>query len=133
MSFIITLLVRFGLAGDLAKKLAPFAAAAAALAILGLLWGAWQVWDHFDDKAAIEADRLEGNNAALKAQLEAAETAARERLRNAETNTETKEALTDAIQDPEPSDHPDPDVRLACEQLRLDGQDTSGFPECGGR
>jgi hypothetical protein len=133
MPIVITLLTRFGLTDALAKKLAPFAAALAVIAFLSLLWGAWQVWDYFDDRAAIKADRLEGNNAALEAQLEADAAAARERLRNAATNSETKEALQDAIDQPEPGDSPDPDVRLACEQLRLDGQDTTAIPGCGGR
>ncbi len=133
MMFIATLLVRFGLSDAIAKKLAPLAALAAVLAILGLLWGAVQVWDHFDDRAAIAQDKLEGNNAMLEQQLEAAAGAAAEALRNAETNRDTKEALENAIHEPEPGDSADPDVRLACEQLRLDGQDTTGIPECGRR
>lgn len=133
MMMIAGLLARFGLSDALAKKLAPLAALAGVLAILSLLWGAWQVWDYFDDRAAIEQDKLEANNAMLEAQLDAAAAAAAEALRNAETNRETKEALTDAIFEPEPGDSADPDVRLACEQLRLDGQDTTGIPECGRR
>lgn len=133
MSFIIALLARLGIGDAAARKLAPFAAIVAGIAFLGLLWGAVQVWDYFDDKAAIRADRIEANNAALEAQLDAEAAAAKERLRNAVTNRETVEALTDAILEPEPGDSPDPDVRLACEQLRRDGQDTTGIPACGGR
>lgn len=133
MSTIAALLARWGLSGAMAKRLAPVAAIIAFVAFLGLLWGAWQVFDHFNDRAAIRQDRLESNNAALEAQLAAAAAAAKERLRNAQTNSETVEALTDAILEPEPGDSADPDVRLACQQLRLDGQDTSRIPGCGGR
>lgn len=133
MTFIATLLARWGLSERVAKVLAPVAAGVAAIAFLASLWGAWQVFDWFNDRAAVKADRIESNNAALEAQLEAAEAAALEALRNAETNRETKEALEDAIFQPEPGDSADPDVRLACEQLRLDGQDTSAIPECGNR
>jgi hypothetical protein len=133
MSFIVTLLVRWGLKETLAKRLAPFAAIAAALALLPALWGAFQVWDWFDDRAAIEQDKLEANNAMLEEQLKAEETAAAERLRNAETNRETERAYEDAILIPKSGDDPDPAVRLACERLRRDGQDTTGVPGCGGR
>lgn len=133
MSFIVALLVRLGLADAAARKFAPLAAVAGVLAILGLLWAAWGVFDHFNDRAAIKQDRLESNNAVLEARIEAAEAAAKEQLRNAMTNRETKEALEDAIHKPQPGDNADPDVRLACEQLRRVGQDTAGIPECGGR
>lgn len=133
MTFIITLLVRWGLKEALAKKLAPFAAIAAAFAFLGLLWGAWQVFDHFNDRAAIEQDKLESNNAMLEEQLKAQDAAAAERLRNADTNRETERAFDDAILFPETGDDPDPAVRLACERLRRDGQDTTRVPGCGGR
>lgn len=133
MTLIITLLARWGLSEGLAKKLAPIAALIGVFAILGVLWGAVKVWDHFDDKAAIERDRIEANNTALEAQLKAAEASAKEALRNAETNRETKEAFDDAIYNPQLGDSPDPDVRLACEQLRRDGQDTTAISECGER
>ncbi len=127
------LLLVLGVGDAAAKRLAPLGALAGVLAILSLLWAAWGVFDHFNDKAAIERDRIEANNAVLAAQLAAAEAAAKERLRNAQTNSETVEALTDAIFNPAPGDSADPDVRLACEQLRRDGQNTTGIPQCGGR
>lgn len=133
MSFIIGLLVRFGLAEAAAKRLAPFAVVAGVLAILGLLWAAWGVFDHFNDKAAIEQDRLEGNNAVLEKQLETEAAAAAERLRNAETNSDNRRAYEDAILFPKRDDDADPAVRLACERLRRAGEDTSGLPGCGGR
>lgn len=133
MSWIAALLVRWGLKEATAKLLAPAAAGAAVLAILALLWAAWGVFDHFNDRQAIEQDRLESNNAALEAQLEAEQAAAAERLRNAKTNSETERAFEDAILVPKPGDDPDPAVRLACERLRRDGQDTTGLPGCGGR
>lgn len=133
LATITSLLASLGLSARVAQRLAPVVAGIAALAILASLWGAWQVFDWWDDRAAIERDRIKANNDTLARQLDAAEAAARERLRNARTNDETVEALNDAILDPKPGDHPDPGVRLACEQLRRDGQDTAGIPECGGR
>lgn len=130
---ILALLGRWGLSERAAKVAAPFVAALAVLVILTALWGSWQVFDYFNDRAAVKQDRIEANNKAMKAQLEAAETAARERLRNARTNDEEVEAYTDAIYNPQPGDSADPGVRLACEQLRRDGQDTTAIPECGGR
>lgn len=133
MMFVASLLARFGVAEAAAKRLAPVAAVLGVIAILGLLWAAWGVFDHFNDRQAIKEDRLEANNAALEAQLKAETKAAAERLRNADTNRETERAYEDAILDPKTGDHADPAVRLACEQLRRDGQDTTGIPECGGR
>lgn len=133
MMIFATLLARFGVADALAKKLAPFAAIAAAFAFLGLLWGAWQVFDHFNDRAAIEQDKLESNNAMLEEQLKAQDAAAAERLRNADTNRDTERAYEDAILVPKSGDDADPAVRLACERLRRDGQDTTRVPGCGGR
>lgn len=133
MMMIVGLLARFGLSDALAKKLAPFAAIPVAAAFLTALWGAWQVFDHFNDRAAIEQDKLESNNAVLEKQIEAREAAAAERVRNAETNSETERAYDDAILFPKAGDSDDAGVRLACERLRRDGQDTTSIPGCGGR
>lgn len=127
------LLLAFGASDALAKRLAPLGALAGFLAILSLLWAAWQVFDHFNDRAAIEQDKLESNNAVLEEQLTAQDAAAAERLRNADTNRETERAYEDAILVPKSGDDPDPAVRLACERLRRDGQDTTRVPGCGGR
>lgn len=124
------LLARWGMSEAKAARFAPVVAAAGVLVLLAALW---PVYDHFNDRAAIKRDRIETNAKVRERQLEAAEKAARERLRNDRTNRDLVEAYTDAINHPEPGDHVDPGVRLACEQLRRDGQDTSGFPECGGR
>lgn len=133
MTFIVTLLVRWGLKDALARRLAPFAAIAAALMLLAALYGAFRVWDWFDDRAAVQADRDKANAAMLERQMKANDRAAGERSDNAITNAEQERAYVDAIHSPKPGDSADPAVRLACEQLRRDGQDTTGLPECGGR
>lgn len=133
MTFIVSLLLRWGLKEGVAKKLAPFAAAAAVIVILTALWGAWQVWDYFDDRAAVQADRDKANLDMLERQLRANDNAADARTADALTNAEQEKAYVEAIHNPKPGDSADPAVRLACEQLRRDGQDTSGLPECGGR
>lgn len=133
MMSIATLLARWGLSSEAAKKLAPLAAAAGVLAILGLLWAAWGVFDHFNDRAAVREATLEQNAKALEDQIQANDNAAAERLRNAETNGETERAYEDAILVPKAGDSDDPGVRLACERLRRAGHDTADLPGCGGR
>ena len=130
MSFIIGLLVRWGLKESVADKMAPWVAAALLFAFLGAILA---TWDYFDDRAAVRADRAKANAAMLERQMEANARAAGERSDNAITNAEQEGAFHDAIHEPKPGDSADPAVRLACEQLRRDGQDTSGLSECGGR
>lgn len=130
MSFIIGLLVRWGLKESVAGKLAPWVAGIAAIALLA---AAVAVWDYFDDRAAVKQATLEANNAALEAQIRAEDRAARERGRNAETNSQTERAYEDAILVPKAGDSDDPGVRLACERLRRAGHDTSAVSGCGGR
>lgn len=126
----IALLTALGLSESISRRLAPFVAILAALLILGLLWA---VWDHFDDKEAIDRDRLEANADALEGQAKAEAAAAAERARNIVTNFEQTGEFHDAIHDPRAGDSADPAVRLACQQLRNDGQDTTAIPECGRR
>lgn len=130
MSWIVTLLVRWGLKEARAEKLAPLVALAAAVAILAALWTGY---DWFNDRAAVQADRAKANAAMLERLIKANDRAAGERGDNAITNAEQEQAYDDAIHKPQPGDSADPAVRLACEQLRRDGQDTTGLPECGRR
>lgn len=126
----ITWLIGKGLSERAAKAMAV---GAAIFAFLAVAVPAVLLWDYFDDKEAVEKDRLAGNNKALTARLEAAEQSAREALENQATNADLVEAYNDAIDNPKPGDSDDPDIRLACEQLRRDGQDTTTIPECGKR
>lgn len=130
MSWVVALLARWGVKEGLAGKLAPWVAGVALFAILAALWAAY---DHFNDRQAIERDRLEADNTLLEAQIRTQDAAAAERLRNADTNSETERAFDDAILFPKSDDDPDPAVRLACERLRRSGEDTSSLPGCGGR
>lgn len=124
------LLARLGLSQGLAGKVAPWAVGLL-IAIVALL--AVAAWDHFDDEAAIRADRLEGDVEQLEDQVAADAGAADRRLRDAAAIREQEEAFAKAIDDPRPGDAGDPGVRRACEQLRRDGQDTRGLAACGGR
>lgn len=127
---VIWLLGKFGLAESAAKKVAPWAAAAlfALLVVAG-----WSIFDHFNDRAAIEQDRLESNVEQLEGQVAADTKAADQRMADLQAQQEQEKALDNAIENPLPGDSDDPHVRLACERLRRDGQDTSNLPTCGGR
>lgn len=126
----IGILTALGLSQRIAARLAPWVAGALAIALLAALWA---LWDHFDDKAAVRADRLEANDGARGRQVEAETGAAAERARNMVTNHQQRGDFHGAIHSPRPGDSSDPAVRFACQQLRNDGQDTAAIPECGGR
>ena len=126
----IALLGRLGLSDERSEKLAPWALGFAGIVLLGALFA---IWDHFDDRDAIERDRLEGNNAALEAQVEAEVEAGEQRVEDLAEQIRQQEDYQDAIDNPEAGDSDDPAVRLACERLRNDGQDTRAIPGCGGR
>lgn len=126
----ISILTALGLSQRIAARSAPWVAGALAIALLAALWA---IWDHFDDKEAVRVDRLEANAGALETQAAAETAAAAERARNMVTNHQQTGDFHDAIHSPRPGDSGDPAVRLACQQLRNDGQDTAAIPECGGR
>lgn len=123
------LLAKFALWGvpeALRKPLLYLGAILAALALLGLLKGCY-------DRSVIREHDTEVNLAAEKGAREADTKAADQRLKDAATNLEQERALNDAIDNPKTGDPADPGVRLACEQLRQSGQDTTTIPACGGR
>jgi hypothetical protein len=130
MMWIAGLLARWGLKESVAGKLAPWVAG---LGVLAILAASVAAWDWFDDRAAIRADRDKANAAMLERQIQANDRAAGERADNAITNSEQERAFNEAIFEPQPGDSVDPAVRLACEQLRRSGQDTSSLSECGRR
>lgn len=126
----IGILARLGLSRRLSEKMAPWALGALLLLLAALCVA---IWDHYDDEAAIERDRLKGNVEQLEDQLKADGAAADQRLQDAAAQRDQEDAYHDAIANPQAGDAGDPDVRLACEQLRRAGKDTSGLPACGGR
>lgn len=126
----IGILTTLGLSQRVAAKVAPWAAFAV-IALLALL--SVKIWDHFDDREAVRVERLEANDAARDRQVEAETDAAAERARNMVTNHQQTGDFHGAIHSPHPDDSSDPAVRLACQQLRNDGQDTAAISECGGR
>lgn len=130
ISAVASLLGLCGLSTDLARKLAPWALGASALL---LAIGAFVVWHHFDNAAAIERDQLEANNEQLEGQIAADTAAADQRVEDVIAQIQQEEAYVDAITEPQPGDSPDPAVRLACEQLRQQGEDTTTISACGGR
>ena len=125
-----SLLGILGFSADLARKLAPWAMGLAALL---LVISAFAIWNHSDNAAAIERDRLEANNDQLVGQVDADAAAADQRVEDVIAQIQQEEAYVDAITEPEPGDSPDPGVRLACEQLRRQGENTAAIPACGGR
>jgi hypothetical protein len=71
------LLSFFGLSDKLAKKFAPLGLALIIIMMIGLLVGGFMLWDHFDDKAAVEADRNASKAVAVSKAREADERAQR--------------------------------------------------------
>lgn len=130
MTWIVGRLLALGLSQGRAEKVAPWAVAAllfVSAAAGGLLWL------HFHDRQVVAHATDKGNVDQLQHQVKADAKAADQRLKDAAAQTQQQEAYRDAIDKPKPGDAVDPDVRLACEQLRRSGQDTTRLPACGGR
>ena len=100
---------------------------------LGGLYGGYRLWLHHHDKQMVATDRAAAKLDALQGQAKADAHAADQRVQDALANKDEEEAYASAISQPVAGDSADPGVRLACERLRRDGQDTAAIPACGGR
>lgn len=130
MSWLAGILVKLGLKESGAEKVAPWVAGALLCVLAALSAG---LWLHFHDRKVIAQDRQGANLAAVKGQSTADAHAADQRVKDALANRDQEETYAKAIHTAQPGDSSDPDVRLACEQLRRAGKDTKSIPACGGR
>ncbi|CDO35829.1 hypothetical protein [Novosphingobium sp. KN65.2] len=82
---------------------------------------------------AVKKDRAASDLEALQGQAKADARAADQRLKDDRAQRAQEDDYHDAVERPAPGDSDDAGVRLACERLRHDGQDTTAIPACGGR
>jgi hypothetical protein len=127
------ILANLGLSQRVAERWAPLVAAGLAIGALAGLGGGVALWFHFHDKHVVAADRQAANLDALQGQATADAHAADQRVQDALAGKDQEQAYDQAIHHPQAGDSGDPGVRLACERLRRDGQDTAAIPACGGR
>jgi hypothetical protein len=137
MNWLTGALAGMGLPSALAARAAPWVGLALVCALLWLLWGISApiraAADWFDDREAVQDDRRRANLERLNEQAKADAKAAEQRVADVVAQIEQEQDFADAINNPQPGDSDDPNVRLGCERLRRSGQDTSGIPACGGR
>lgn len=82
---------------------------------------------------AVNDDRVASDLEALQGQANADARAANQRLKDDRAQRAQEDDYHDAVESPAPGDSHDAGVRLACERLRRDGQDTTAIPACGRR
>lgn len=123
-------LVGLGLSRSAATKTAPWIAGSAlcllVAAALALVVQSIRADAVNDDRAASDLEALQG-------QANADARAADQRLKDDRSQRAQEDDYHDAVESPIPGDSDDAGVRLACERLRRDGQDTTAIPACGGR